>query len=302
MYTQILSSIGKNLYNTNKVRGFKRYIVFRTRCQLHQSYLRDILDFFAENELRKAMLRGTPSFVEQVTRSFFYKKSTWAERVDLVKEHLTLSEKIFTEEFLHKLYVDNQSIRVWEDIYLEKPIIMNLLFHAGQRKEGCLSLMLIYEGQALYQIMFWIGADKQDISVPAVYIGALQGTPNGSEIIKGLTKAFFGYRTKNLIFYGIRNFAACIGAKNIYAVANEGYYAMNHIRRDRKLKTSLDDFWQECEGKQCADKRFYVMPVEEYRKSMEELKPSKRAQHRRRFEKLDQIVTSVAETLAKYKK
>ena len=31
------------------------------------------------------------------------------------------------------------------------------------------------------------------------------------------------------------------------------------------------------------------MPVKEYRKDMSELKPSKRAQHRRRFEKLDAI-------------
>lgn len=113
----------------------------------------------------------------------------------------------------------------------------------------------------------------------------MQGTPNSSEVIKGLTKAFFGYRTKNLIFYGIRNVAAALGCQHLYAVSNAGYYAMNHVRRDRKLKTSLDDFWQECEGHGCKDQRFFEMPIEEYRKSMEELKPSKRAQHRRRFAK-----------------
>ena len=88
----------------------------------------------------------------------------------------------------------------------------------------------------------------------------MQGTPNGSEVIKGLTKAFYGYRTKNLIFYGIRNVAAALGCESIYAVSNEGYYAMNHIRVDRKLKTSLDAFWQECEGTQLDDKRFYKYP------------------------------------------
>ena len=44
------------------------------------------------------------------------------------------------------------------------------------------------------------------------------------------------------------------------------------------------------------------MPVEEYRKSMEELKPSKRAQHRRRFAKMDELQESVAASLEKYKK
>lgn len=300
MDKEILQYIGKSLYKTHILKEFKRYVVFMTRCHLHARYMDDILDFFAANELRKKMLRGTPSFVEQVTRSFFYKNSKWAERVEIVKNHVTYLEKCLKSMFMKQIYINNQHLRVWEDVYQEKPLKMDLLFHAGQRKEGCLSLMLIYEGEALYQIMFWLGYDKSD--EPSLFIGALQGTPNGSEIIKGLTKAFYGYRTKNLIFYGIRNVAACLGAKNIYAVANEGYYAMNHIRRDRKLKTSLDDFWQECEGVQCEDKRFYKLPIEEYRKSMEELKPSKRAQHRRRFSKMDEITEAVKKSLAAYQK
>ena len=77
---------------------------------------------------------------------------------------------------------------------------------------------------------------------------------------------------------------------------------MNHVRIDRKLKTSLDDFWAECEGHQLDDKRFYEIPILEYRKSMEELKPSKRAQHRRRFAKMDEMKEAVAQNLGKYLK
>lgn len=51
-----------------------------------------------------------------------------------------------------------------------------------------------------------------------------------------------------------------MGCKHLYAVSNAGYYAMNHVRIDRKLKTSLDDFWQECEGQACKDQRFFEMP------------------------------------------
>ena len=137
--------------------------------------------------------------------------------------------------------------------------------------------------------MFWLASDKE--GKPALWIGALQGTPNGSDVIKGLTKAFFGYRTKNLIFYGIRNVAHVLGCET-----------MNHVRIDRKLKTSLDDFWAECEGHQLDDKRFYEIPIPEYRKSMEELKPSKRAQHRRRFAKMDEMKEAVAQNLGKYLK
>ena len=301
MEKNILEYIGKSLYQTHILKEMKRYLVFRTRCRLHSSMVNDLLDFFAATEQREKWLVGNPSFLEQATRTFFYKGSTWEERMQLVKNHVQIMEQHFNAELMDELYVEHKKVQLWEDSYLDKPLTMNLWFHAGQRKEGCLSLVLSYEGEELYQIMFWFAknpADGKDV----IYIGALQGPQNGSELIKGLTKAFFGYRTKNLIFYGLRSLAKAMKITNIYAVANEGYYAMSHMRMDRKLKTDFGAFWQECEGKQCSDRRFYIMPVEEYRKSMEELKPSKRAQHRRRFAKMDELEAAVGESLSQFQK
>ena len=301
MEKNILEYIGKSLYQTHILKEMKRYLVFRTRCRLHSSMVNDLLDFFAATEQREKWLVGNPSFLEQATRTFFYNGSTWEERMQLVKNHVQIMEQHFNAELMDELYVEHEKVQLWEDSYLDKPLTMNLWFHAGQRKEGCLSLVLSYEGEELYQIMFWFAknpADGKDV----IYIGALQGPQNGNELIKGLTKAFFGYRTKNLIFYGLRSLAKAMKITNIYAVANEGYYAMSHMRMDRKLKTDFGAFWQECEGKQCSDRRFYIMPVEEYRKSMEELKPSKRAQHRRRFAKMDELEAAVAESLSQFQK
>ena len=301
MEKNILEYIGKSLYQTHILKEMKRYLVFRTRCRLHSSMVNDLLDFFAATEQREKWLVGNPSFLEQATRTFFYKGSTWEERMQLVKNHVQIMEQHFNAELMDELYVEHEKVQLWEDSYLDKPLTMNLWFHAGQRKEGCLSLVLSYEGEELYQIMFWFAknpADGKDV----IYIGALQGPQNGNELIKGLTKAFFGYRTKNLIFYGLRSLAKAMKITNIYAVANEGYYAMSHMRMDRKLKTDFGAFWQECEGKQCSDRRFYIMPVEEYRKSMEELKPSKRAQHRRGFAKMDELEAAVAESLSQFQK
>ena len=285
MDTKMLKYIGNSLYKTHILKEYKRYIVFQVRCRLHSKYIDDILNFFDANDLRRRMLLGCPSLVEQTTRSFFYKGSTWDERIKLVKNHIQILEDKYDSKLLESLYASNERIRVWEDSYLDKPLGMDLWFDSGQRKEGCLSLVLNYEGEELYQIMFWLNKNKA--GEVALYIGALQGPKNGSEIIKDLTKAFFGYRTKNLIFYGIRCVSEALGVKEIYAVSNEGYYAMNHIRRDRKLKTDFGEFWQECEGVISDDKRFYVIPVEEARKPLEEIASKKRAQYRRRFAKLD---------------
>lgn len=301
MEKNILEYVGKSLYQTHILKEMKRYVVFRFRCAMHSSAVNDLLAFFAKTPERTAWLKGNPSFLEQTTRSFFYKASTWDERMELVKNHVEIMEELFKPELMTKLYSEHEMVQLWEDSYQDKPLTLNLWFHAGQRKEGCLSLVLLYDGVELYQIMFWLGKNKTD-GKNVVYIGALQGPQNGNELIKGLTKAFFGYRTKNLMFYGLRSFAKSLGMENIYAVANEGYYAMNHVRVDRKLKTDFGAFWQECEGAICSDRRFYIMPVAEHRKSMEELKPSKRAQHRRRFAKMDEMEAAVASSLDKYKK
>ncbi len=307
MDENILRAAGHRLYVTSRLKEMKRYLVFRARCRMHKDIIEDVLDFFAATELRKKILEGTPSFIEQVTRAFFYKGSDYPDRAALVKNHILFMEKHFTPESIAKLYAEadentnsGKRLTLWEDVFEDRPLRMNLLFYAGQRKEGCLSLALTWDDEDLYQIMFWFGPDMEKTG-DAIWIGAMQGTPNGSDVIKRLTKAFFGYRPKNLIFYGIRNLARCLRLQRIYAVTNEGYYAMNHVRSDRKLKTDFAAFWQECEGIECAgDSRFYAIPVEEHRKDMSELKPSKRAQHRRRFEKMDQIDAAFDESSAKH--
>ena len=302
MDEQILREAGHRLYVTSRPKEMKRYLVFRARCRMHKGIIEDLLDFFSETQLRKDMLKGTPPFIEQVTRAFFYKDSDYKDRAALIKNHILFMEKHFLPEVLVQLYVKQSADRLvtlWEDEFEGKPLRLGLWFGFGQRKEGCLSMVLRWDEEECYQIMFWFGPSMEQTG-DAIWIGALQGKRNGSDVIKLLTKAFFGYRTKNLIFYGIRNLARCLGIQKIYAVTNEGYYAMNHVRINRKLKTDFGAFWEECEGKPCEqDPRFFVMPVTEYRKDMSELKPSKRAQHRRRFEKLDAINAAFDESCGK---
>ena len=294
-----LQIIGKSLYNTHIPKEMKRYLVFLGRCYLHQKELAELFTFFAKTSLRQKLLVGNPAFVEQVTRAFFYKDAGWSERIALVENHIRYLERVFCPEVLEKLYCDHKPVELWKDEFQGQPLCLVLWFYGGQRKEGCLSLVLRLGQEDLYQIMFWL-APGLNAAEPALWIGALQGTQQGNAIIKAMTKHFFGYRTKNLIFYGMRSVAEVLCCKNIYAVTNTGYYAMNHVRIDRKLKTSFGDFWEECGGTPCTDKRFYVIPIKENRKEMSDLKPSKRANHRRRYELMDDITVAITANMAPY--
>ena len=91
--------------------------------------------------------------------------------------------------------------------------------------------------------------------------------------------------------------ARALGLKKIFAVTNAGYYANNHVRRDRKLKTSFSDFWAEVGGKPTDDARFYELPLTETRKTVEEIPSHKRAQYRRRFALLDDLEAAITQRL-----
>ena len=162
MDTQTLKYIGKDLYKTHILKEWKRYIVFMTRCHLHKGQINVLQDFFKATPQRQAMLEHTTSFVEQTTRAFFYKDSTWDERIAIVKNHIEYMENIFNDEAIAKLYVNGERIKLWEDVYEEQPVVMELWFHGGQRKEGCLSLGLSLGADELYQSMFWLAPSPED--------------------------------------------------------------------------------------------------------------------------------------------
>lgn len=113
-----------------------------------------------------------------------------------------------------------------------------------------------------------------------------------------LTKFCFGYRPHNLVMYAVRCFARNMGFQHIYAVSNYGFYTGNHLRLDRKLKRSLDVFWQEISGSLTEDRRFFTLPLEEPRKELNEVKAHKRNLYRQRFAMLDCVEAAISGAIA----
>ena len=287
--------IGKKIYNLDNPREVRRMAAFVLMAKLHSKRINELIEFFNSKPQLKPILEGLPFPIEQPTRAFFYKGSTFSERCRLIREHYDfLTEKIQDDAFLDmSLYDNRRGYVIWESEFEEQPLRAVLITESGQRKEGCLSIELNLGKQHLYQIMFWIAKDKEGND--AIWIGALQG-PNmedAKELVKRMTKFCHGYRTKNLILYMLQAAARAMEINKIYAVTNEGYYANNHVRLDRKLKTSFSDFWAEAGGEPAQDSRFYILPLIETRKTMEEVPTRKRAVYRRRFAFLYEVDDSI---------
>lgn len=300
--------LGKKIYDLNNPREAHRFAVFVARCLMHPKRMSRLEKFFDGAELMRKVAAGYPFVYEQATRAFFYHRSTFEERARLIEDNMQFLAARFNEEFMLKLYGDKK-IELWRMALDEELGEMNLVLCAesGQRKEGLAAVMFNLPGEVpVYQILFWVARDEiinRDGSW-AMWIGAMQG-PNvddARDLVKRITKLCHAYRTKNLIFYVAQVVARALGVQKIFAVTNEGYYANNHVRSDRKLKTSFGDFWREVGGRETGDTRFFELPLTERRKTVEEIPSHKRAQYRRRFALLDALETSIAETLQTFKR
>lgn len=304
---------GKKIYNLSNPREAHRFAVFVARCCLHPQRMARLEEFFTQSDVLKKIAEVYPFVYEQPTRAFFYHRSTFDERITLVTDHMKFLKENLREDFLIDVYAE-KPFELWKMPIDDEIGDLHLVFYVkpGQRKESLMSIMFqLNDETPIYQILFWIARadllgniDNSLQADNAMWIGAMQGpnVDNAKDIIKVITKKSHAYRTKNLILYAAQSLARSLGLTKIFAVTNEGYYANNHIRSDRKLKTSFSDFWEECGGHLTSDERFFSLPLMEIRKSTEEISTRKRAVYRRRFEMLDELDAAVKNTVEKISK
>lgn len=277
-------------------REVKRCVVFVARCLLNNGRMKKLHQFFHQNELLAKVAEEYPFVYEQPTRAFFYRNSTFDERVELLEQHMRFIQMRFKKEVFLGLY-NRQAYPLWESKDESGHLCFELWYNPGQRKEGILSIVLRLDEYYLYQMMIWIAPNKD--GEWSLWIGAMQGPnmANAKDVIRKVTRRCHSYRTKNFILHVTQEVAKALGMKHIYAVTNYGYYANTHMRMEKKLKTSFSDFWEESGGHPCEDKRFYELPMTEARKTMEEIPTRKRNYYRKRYALLDEVDASVAEKI-----
>lgn len=125
--------------------------------------------------------------------------------------------------------------------------------------------------------------------------------PNDLDAIRTLTKQFFGYRPqKKFLFtpYGLLPPNLISRRSMLFQI--KVFTPITILRLDRKLKTSLDEFWQKSSGSPCFDPRFFELPLTEPRKILDKVVSHKQNLYRKRFAFLDEVASAVANSLSPY--
>ena len=281
--------LGTKLYDCRRWINYRCVLVFMVRIFLHYRAAKTLQDFFQQSALRAKALQAHPLFFAQLTRQFFFRGSSAEERLKIIMQSMEAMESVFHMDALERMYLaGKQPFCLWQYKDREgRRMSLDLCFFDGEVREGAMTLVFRLEDMWVYHVNFWILCDSK--GQRSLYIGCHQGSKNGLAVNKSLTKQFFGYRPKNFILFALRILASEIGIQALYAVSNYGFYANNHIRKNRKLRVSYDKFWQECGGSVFSeDSRFYQLPIEEPRKSEDEIPVRKKTVYFKRFAFLDQ--------------
>lgn len=293
-----LFTLGTKLYDCRRKINYRCVLVFMVRSMMHHGESKALQEFLQQTEMRKRFFAAHPQVFAQLTRQFFFRNSRAAERLTAITQTFQVMERSFSDKALEYLYLDEQKpLHLWEMPYGEEHTLsLEMFFRNGEIREGSMTLALCLDGEVVYHINFWCAQEGEK---QVLYIGCHQGSKHGLEVNKELTKAFFGYRPKNFILYALRILAKELAVDELRAVSNYGFYANNHIRKNRKLLVSYDKFWKECGGEIMADQRFFTLPLIEPRKTMEEVPTRKRAVYRKRFAFLDALEEDLQKTLQK---
>ena len=310
-YIQNQWANGRKIYGKRSWRETRRVVLHTVRSISRRQQMNCLENYFANYKPDPELLHRQIGLYELMTRIFFYKDSTSTERLDAIINHFDYIQNIFTDEAIRSMYsIDKDNFLddvsrikrgfvVWQSEELNMKA--QLYYGAGQRKEGLLTLLLTLENQGVYHANFRFG--KGFNGEPAMWIGTIQGYKDGLDNAKTVTKKMFGYRPKNFIMFLLRHIAAFCKVESIYAVSDEGFYANTHLVRGHRAKVAeLDPLWEESGGVICSDERFFNIPLEEYRKPIEEIKSQKRNQYRKRYDLLDQYQKEVEENLKPYLK
>lgn len=207
---------------------------------------------------------------------------TVEQRLQALLSHYTLLPQLLRAEALDEIYRDKVEVAA-----LTHPdgrgIAVRLFYRDNFEKEGDLTLSVddVSTGLTLAGITFSLG--EAGGTERRIVIGGLQASPGPQtrELINEVTKQLHGMRPKAFALWCVQQLAAVWSVSQLVAVSDAQHiYRHSHKRRD--FSASYDEFWSESDG-QREENGFWKLPLQLRHRHREELKPSRRKAHERRY-------------------
>ena len=233
-----------------------------------------------------------------------YMSTKWGKK-ERTKALLSCYAFIKQQPFLTRVIQEEKPIKLAEFTmkYNGEKGQIYLGYNERFRKEGELVVSLHCDSyqEAICEASFVIDKENEGW---VCRIGCVQGNKSAEteNAIKELQKQMYALRPKALMIFIIQELSRQLGCSALYGVGSK-IQAHNkkhfiHIEWLHKLSFSYDTLWKEADGSPDKD-GWFKLPIQMQRKSMEEIKSSKRSLYRSRYEMLDKIAAEIQETINK---
>lgn len=205
-----------------------------------------------------------------------------AERLEALQSHYAFLNRHFSPAAKAQIYDCGLTLVRVRHATSGRDLDVKLFYRDQFEKEGDLTLAVedVRSGLTLAGLTFTV------VQTPAgrrVVVGGLQASPGPQirELIHDVAKEMFGLRPKAFAFWCLQELAALWSATEIHGVSDALHiYRHSHKRRD--FSACYDEFWAECDGRRLPN-GFWELPLRLRERTREELKPSRRKAHERRY-------------------
>jgi uncharacterized protein VirK/YbjX len=178
---------------------------------------------------------------------------------------------------------------------------VRLLYRDQFEKEGELTLVIhdVATGLILAGLTFSV---VHNAGRRIIIIGGLQASPDPRmrDLIHAVAKEYHGLRPKALALWCLQELGALWQVGQIQAVGDE-QHIYRHAHKRREFAASYDEFWNESDGRRLPGGGSWELPLQLRPRTREELKPSRRKAHERRYALLSALrpmLRNAAESLA----
>ncbi|NQZ51511.1 MAG: DUF535 domain-containing protein [Moritella sp.] len=244
------------------------------------------------------LLQQDVRFLGKIFRPYLHMGNGIARRTKLVVGHYRFISQCLPAHTGLAIYETKQGIEVTKFMVGEDEYRVTLSYYSPNHKEGDLCIKLLDpNGNIFYSITFSICDDAA--TGRTITVGSLQGPKSTLEVkeqIKYFTKQHFGQRPKDLMVKILTIIARVWDVELFLLVTNEGHVYSSKRYADDKIKTNYNNHWASL-GATKYNKNLYQLDLLDVRKLPEDLKRSKRAMYRKRYEWLDELMQEISEKL-----
>jgi len=265
------------------------------RLLLYFRHHRKVEAIFNAPLLREIPL-ANPRIYKKIYRQYLYNGASMAERVRLLEQNYRFVGEFFDPSWITSIYVQRDFTLC--DIVLADGEKLSARLEYDERftMEGELTLGLYDEqGARLYSMSFAFqtsGATRTAV-IGCMIGGGCAGEAGGQAAqptSKRLTKGLHGLRPKNLALFLLQTLCRHLGVTTLLAVGLDSHvYGGRSTRRRDRIKFNYDQFWEEVGGARSQDEKFFALPLDDVRRSSQEMPSNKRALYLRRYALLDGI-------------